>query len=247
MIDETTRVKICGIRKLEEAQAAARAGADFIGLVFVPGRPRRLELDAAKEIVAGIKQMGAGAPRVVGLFAGQPLDEVNRTVEECCLDLAQLCGQEPLDYCGNTRADVIKVVHVAGGIEINREINQTGGEAGSEPQGLQELEDLVASYTRRGHIVTLDRLVDGIPGGTGQSFNWDVAAHLSRRGHSFILAGGLTPDTVAQAIATVHPWGVDVSSGVETGGVKDPEKIRAFIRNAKGAMQEADHERGKGV
>ncbi|PKB63953.1 MAG: hypothetical protein BZY80_04700 [SAR202 cluster bacterium Io17-Chloro-G2] len=229
------KVKICGVRKLEEALVAAEAGADFIGLVFVPGRPRRLEIDDAREITAGIKNLGPVAPRVVGLFAGQPLEEVNRTVKGCGLDLAQLCGKEPLDYCGNTGADVIKVVHVAGDIDIQK----ATGEEHSARQGLLELEELVDSYTRRGHIVTLDRLVEGIPGGTGQSFNWDVAAHLSRRGHSFILAGGLTPETVAQAITAVQPWGVDVSSGVESNGVKDPEKIRAFIRNAKGASQKA--------
>ena len=229
MTNATPKVKICGIRKLEDAQTAAGAGADFIGLVFVPGRPRQLEIGDAREITAGIKKLGAGAPRVVGLFAGQPLDEVNRTIEECGLDLVQLCAQEPLDYCGNTQADVIKVVHVAGDIQIH----QDGGGAGPAQQELVDLEELVDSYTRQGHIVTLDRLVDGIPGGTGQSFNWDVAGHLSGRGNSFMLAGGLTPETVAQAIATVHPWGVDVSTGVEVNGVKDPEKIRAFIRNAK--------------
>ena len=234
------KVKICGIRKLEEAEAAAQAGADFIGLVFVPDRPRRLEMDDARKITAGIKKLGAGAPRVVGLFAGQPLDEVNRTVRECGLDLAQLCGREPLDYCGSTGADVIKVVHVAGDIEVS----QTAGKADPGPPGLRELEELVESYTGQGHIVTLDRLVDGIPGGTGQGVDWDVAAHLSRRGHSFILAGGLTPETVAQAIKTVHPWGVDVSSGVETNGVKDLDKIRAFIRNAKGETKKADSRRG---
>jgi phosphoribosylanthranilate isomerase len=244
MPNETARVKICGIRNLEDALTAAEAGANLIGLVFVPGRPRRLEIDAAREITAGIKNIGAGAPRAVGLFAGQPLDEVNRTIQECGLDLAQLCGLEPLDYCGNIRADVIKVVHVAGDIDINPEITRAARGDASAQQGLRELEGLVGSYTRRGHIVTLDRLVDGIPGGTGQSFNWDVAAHLSRGGHSFILAGGLTPDTVAQAITDVQPWGVDVSSGVETGGVKDPEKIRAFVRNAKGAMRKAGHNKG---
>jgi phosphoribosylanthranilate isomerase len=84
-----------------------------------------------------------------------------------------------------------------------------------------------------GHLVTLDRQVDGWPGGTGQSFDWDIAARLSQPGREFLLAGGLTPDNVAQAIAKVRPWGVDVSSGVETGGVKDPEKIRAFVENAR--------------
>ena len=236
MIDQTVRqtvrqtvsVKICGIRRLEEAQTAAEAGADLIGLIFVPGRPRRVEIDAAKEITAGIKKLGNGAPRVVGLFADQPLDEVNNTVRECGLDLAQLCGQESLDYCLTAQADVIKVVHVPGGIKAGTEEDE------ATRKGMDELADKVGSYTKNGHIVTLDRLVDGIPGGTGQSFDWDVAARLGEMGHAFILAGGLTPQTVAQAIDTVHPWGVDVSSGVETGGVKDPEKIRAFIRSAKG-------------
>ena len=236
MIHKATQVKICGIRKLEEAEITAQAGADYIGLVFVPGRPRRLDLDSAREITTGIKNLGADAPRVVGLFADQPLDEVNRTINDCGLDLAQLCGQEPLSYCENTEAEVIKVVHVKAGIDLNLGVE----EEGSVIRDLINLEDRVNLYTGPGHIVTLDRLVDGIPGGTGQSFNWDVAAHLSGRGHSFILAGGLTPDTVAQAIDVVQPWGVDVSSGVETGGVKDPDKIRTFIRNAKGALAQAE-------
>ena len=236
MTHKATLVKICGIRKLEEAEITAQAGADYIGLVFVPGRPRRLDLDSAREITTGIKNLGADAPRVVGLFADQPLDEVNRTINDCGLDLAQLCGQEPLSYCENTEAEVIKVVHVKAGIDLNLGVE----EEGSVIRDLINLEDRVNLYTGPGHIVTLDRLVDGIPGGTGQSFNWDVAAHLSGRGHSFILAGGLTPDTVAQAIDVVQPWGVDVSSGVETGGVKDPDKIRTFIRNAKGALAQAE-------
>ena len=90
-------------------------------------------------------------------------------------------------------------------------------------------------YCGVGHLVTLDRYVEGIQGGTGEGFDWDVAAALSQAGLPFLLAGGLTPENVAKAIVAVSPWGVDVSSGVETGGIKDHEKIRAFMRNARAA------------
>ena len=223
------KVKICGIQRLEDALVAAGAGADFVGLVFVPGRPRRVEISTAAVIVSGIKSWGDGAPRVVGLFAGQPLDEVNETIEACGLDLAQLCGSESLDYCDNTLGKVIKVVHVPN----NPALSPSSGNGDSGEPDLASLAERVRSYREGGHLVTLDRLVEGIPGGTGQGFDWDVAAELARQGHSFILAGGLSPETVGRAIGQVQPWGVDVSSGVETERVKDPEKIRAFIRNAR--------------
>ena len=214
-----TRVKICGIRTLEDAQVAAEAGADFIGLVFVPGRRRRLEIDAAREIVAGFKGSLETAPKVVGLFADQPLDEVNRTINACNLDLAQLCGAESLDYCQNTAAQVIKVLHIP------------QGQASSA--STQELADKILAHVEAGHLVTLDRLVEGLQGGTGESFDWSIAANLSRQAHNFLMAGGLSPDNVTQAVSMVRPWGVDVSSGVETGGVKDHQKIRDFIQNAR--------------
>ena len=214
-----TRVKICGIRTLEDAQVAAEAGADFIGLVFVPGRRRRLEIDAAREIVAGFKGSLETAPKVVGLFADQPLDEVNRTINACNLNLAQLCGAESLDYCRNTNAQVVKVLHIPRGQP--------------SPASTQELSDRILAHAEAGHLVTLDRLVEGLQGGTGESFDWSIAANLSRQGHNFLMAGGLSPDNVTEAVSMVRPWGVDVSSGVETGGVKDHQKIRDFIQNAR--------------
>ena len=224
------KVKICGIRRLEDAQVAADAGADFIGLVFVPGRPRRVDLPTAAAIVSGIKASGAGAsgadaPKVVGLFADQPLEEVNQTANACGLDLLQLCGNESIEYCDSADRPVIKVVHVPSGLDGT-------GLTGDEP-AWQYLVDRVKSYSEAGNLVTLDRLVEGIPGGTGESFDWGVAAKLSRQGHSFLLAGGLTPETVGRAIERVQPWGVDVSSGVEIQGVKDADKIRDFIRVAR--------------
>ena len=86
-------------------------------------------------------------------------------------------------------------------------------------------------------MITLDRLVEGLQGGTGESFDWTIAAELSQQGHSFLMAGGLSPDNVTYAVAMAHPWGVDVSSGVETDGVKDHQKIRDFIQNAKSVIK----------
>lgn len=214
-----TQVKICGIQQLDDAVVAADAGADFIGLVFVPDRHRRLDTGAAQAIVEGLRGSSETIPQVVGLFADQPLEEVNGVIEECRLDLAQLCGRESIGYCSKVRCRVIKVVHV--------DAAQSGKTA------VDALAQRIEEYRGAGHLVTLDRLVEGVQGGTGHSFDWSVAAQLARRGYSFLLAGGLSPENVARAVATVRPWGVDVSSGVETGPAKDHEKIRAFVRIAK--------------
>ena len=221
-----TRVKICGLRRLEDALVAANAGADYLGLVLVPERRRRVELDLARSIVAGLRDALDSPPQVVGLFADQSLAEVNRAIAYCGLDLAQLCGQEAhesLDYCRQVRARVIKVLHVAA----------SPHGATPEDDTPDRLTERLQTYRQAGHLVTLDRLVTGAPGGTGQRFDWNVAARLAQGGHQFLLAGGLDPDNVAGAITQVQPWGVDVSSGVETGGHQDPEKIRAFVRNAR--------------
>jgi phosphoribosylanthranilate isomerase len=216
-----TQVKICGIQRLDDAVVAADAGADFIGLVFVPERHRRLDTGAAQAIVEGLRDIGEPIPQVVGLFADQPLEEVNGIIEDCRLDLAQLCGRESLGYCSKIRCRVIKVVHV--------DAAQSGETA------VDSLAKRVEECRGAGHLVTLDRLVEGVQGGTGHSFDWSLAAQLARRGYSFLLAGGLSPENVARALATVRPWGVDVSSGVETGSAKDHAKIRAFVRMAKRA------------
>ena len=216
------KVKICGIRVLEDALVAAEAGADFIGMVFVPERHRRITPKEAKVIVDGVRNSGGPAPRIVGLFADQAIEEVAGIVEFCGLDLVQLCGKESVEYAGQTGCDVIKVVHVA----ESATANDDGG------TGTQ-----IKEFSGVGHLVTLDRYVEGIQGGTGVGFDWDVAASLSQAGHPFLLAGGLTPENVSKAITKVHPWGVDVSSGVETNGKKDPAKIRDFMHEARAASK----------
>ena len=223
---EPIKVKICGIQRPEDALVAAEAGADFVGVVFVPQRRRRLDIRAAKHIVTVLRAAAGQAPRVVGLFADQSLDDVNDIIDDCDLDLVQLCGKESPEYCGTVKAPVIKVVHV---------------DANAGPGAVDGLAARVGSYRDAGHLVTLDRLIEGVPGGTGRSFNWDVAARLSQRGFSFLLAGGLTPDNVSRAVAEVKPRGVDVSSGVEINGVKDHDKIRSFIVNARELSAFSDH------
>ena len=221
------RTKICGIQRAEDGIIASEAGADFVGLNFVPERRRRIEIAVAAEIVDELRTLIPEPPWLVGLFADQPGDEVVETIKTCALEMAQLCGQESPDYCrqvaDQTGAGIIKVLHVSASETVGQEATDGGVVA------------RITLYEHAGCLVTLDRLVEGLQGGTGQSFDWDVAAHLSQKGHGFLLAGGLTPDNVAQAVARVQPWGVDVSSGVETNGQKDPEKIRAFIQNARGA------------
>ena len=218
------KVKICSIQQPQHAVAAAEVGADYIGLIFVQGRRRMVTEERARDIISALS--GEGAPRAVGMFADQSLDEVSATVSAVGVDLAQLCSGESLDYCNSLRdrtgVEVIRVFHVPDGLV-------------DDPAALEEWATTMDKFQAAGHLITLDRMVDGLQGGTGQSFDWRVAAELSRQGKDFLLAGGLTPANIADAVASVRPWGVDVSSGVETGGVKDPDKIRAFIQNARQA------------
>ena len=220
-----TRVKICGVQRVEDAIEAARCGADFIGVVFVPGRRRRIEPSDARRIVSGLRNAWDRPPKVVGLTAGQPLEEVRRIVMESEVDMVQLCGGEDLRYAEGVGAPVIKVVHVP----LFQDLEETLAGARRE----------VRAFLERGHTVTLDRKVDGLQGGTGERFDWELARALSAEGHPFLLAGGLTPDNVGGAVSSVRPWGVDVSTGVETGGVKDHGKIRAFVSAARAAQRDA--------
>jgi phosphoribosylanthranilate isomerase len=223
-VGDATRVKICGIRRAEDAMEAARSGVDFIGVVFVPGRRRRLETSEARRIVSSLRDGADHPPKVVGLIAAQPLEDVQRIVLESGVDTVQLCGGEHLDYAERVGVPVIKVVHVP----LSEDPERT----------LDEVRREVQAFRDRGHTVTLDRKVGDLQGGTGESFDWALAKALSGEGYSFFLAGGLTPMNVHEAVRTVRPWGVDVSSGVETGGSKDPGKIRAFVGAARSAQED---------
>ena len=221
------RVKICGVRRLEDALVAAEAGADYIGMVFVPGRRRKIEPTVASEISEGLRQSSDTRPMSVGLFGDQPLTEVLETIEAAGLDGVQLCGDESIDYCRGVleHAHVIKVLHVPND---------------AAPDSIEALGREIDAYSAVGCVVTLDSDVVGLHGGTGVSFDWSVAAGLAESGRRFMLAGGLTPENVAVAVDRAKPWGVDVSSGVETNGKQDQEKIRNFIANARSGRQSVE-------
>ena len=209
-----TEFKICGMRSLEHALAAADAGASLLGFVFVPEVRRQVSVDHAKSVIRQIRELrGDACPQIVGLFANQPLREVNKMVRECELDFAQLCGDEPPDFWDNVDAWVVRQVKVDDSLSRGAAISDA----------LRQIEEAV----NRLHLTLLDKRVKGALGGTGHTFDWSIATEIARR-HPVFLAGGLAPENVRKAIDTVQPWGVDVSSGVETNGVKDISKLATF-------------------
>jgi phosphoribosylanthranilate isomerase len=207
-----TRIKICGVKTEEQAIAAAKAGADFIGLVFAPS-PRQVTPDIARRLVAAVK-INRSTSEVVGVFVNTQAGTVNRTANACLLDRVQLSGDETWEYCREIHRPIIKVTRVS---------------RNNPPEHvLKDIE--YGMRTLKGHevIILLDTNTREKYGGTGRVFDWKLARPVARQ-FPVIIAGGLTPANVAQAIKKTSPWGVDVSTGVETGGVKDMDKIRKFI------------------
>jgi len=217
-ISSSTRIKICGIGDKTHALAAVEAGADFIGLVFAPSQ-RQISPTQACEIAGAVKK-SSDAIKVVGVFVNAPSSHVNVLADFCALDWVQLSGDESWEYCREVLRPVIKAIHI-------------------DQQSPEELYAELSAGSKllpaQGFITLLDSRVEGKYGGTGESFNWNLAQEVAKR-FPAIIAGGLDPKNVAKLIKKVAPWGVDVSSGVETRGVKDIAKIRAFIE----AVRKAD-------
>ena len=225
----TTQFKIDGLRELDHALIAADSGASFIGFVFVPGVRRQVSPGHARRVIEEFRGLRDGdIPRVVGLFADQPVEEVNSIARRCGLDLVQLCGDEPPEYWEAVEVPVVKMIKVR--------------DAGDREATIDSTRRAVADVVSAGHIALLDTHREGSFGGTGHTFDWSIARAVSESG-PYMLAGGLTPENVGLAIETARPWAVDVSSGVETGGAKDPDKIRAFadeIRRARDRLIKQD-------
>ncbi len=211
-----TRIKHCGITNLDDAHRAAEAGAWALGMIFWPGSPRRCELDEAQRIAASLRRTVA----LTGVFVNASFEEIDATVQSCGLSMVQLHGDEGPAFCNEvarrTGAKVIKASRV------------------------RSKATLQAAAAFHGDFHLLDAHVEGVPGGTGQTIDWE----LVRRHHltaPVILSGGLNPDNVGAAIQTAAPFAVDAASGTESSpGVKDPDKLIAFARAVRATWAPED-------
>lgn len=206
------RVKFCGITNLEDAEAAVELGAWAIGLNHWEGSPRRVEPEVASEIAAAVRRR----IELVGIFVNAPLDEIARAVEDEHLTMVQLHGDEGLQFCNEvarrTGAKIIKALRV------------------------RSSADIAAARAFRTDFHLFDAYSPAGPGGTGESFDWELVRNRATNVPA-ILAGGLRPENVAEAIAVARPYAVDVASGVERSpGRKDHNLMADFIRRARAAV-----------
>jgi len=198
------KVKICGITRLQDALDACDLGADILGFNFVPGSPRYLNPYAAREIISALPPFVTR----VGIFADEESSVLEDMAQFLNLDALQLHGSEDAHYCRKVKRPVVKAVRV------------------SSPADLEGLDEYAVS------AYLLDARVDGVLGGSGQTFPWEMAKDFCRSRKVFV-AGGLTPENVGDAVRTLAPYGVDTASGVETQpGIKDPALVERFIRAA---------------
>jgi phosphoribosylanthranilate isomerase len=201
------RVKVCGVTTLEDAKACVEAGVDAIGLNFWSGSVRRCELTTAREIVREL----AGRALFVGVFVDADESEIVRTLESTGIACVQLHGAEPPELVARFLPHAYKAVRVRGSAAVE-EVRRYPGE-----------------------YVLLDAYVKGLPGGTGETFDWAIAREVASE-RKLTLAGGLTPENVADAVREVQPFCVDTASGVESApGIKDHVRVRAFVERARGA------------
>ena len=203
-----TRVKICGITRVEDAATVVSAGADAIGLNFYPGSPRFITAEVAKAIIEVVPAMVT----VVGLFVNADADEVRRLCAELELDVLQFHGDEDNAFCDSFGRSWMKAIRVADSTDVKAEIGRFPGAS----------------------ALLLDAYRRGVPGGTGEVFDWDKVP--AGTGRPLVLAGGLNSGNVALAIDTVKPFAVDVSGGVESEpGIKDAAQVAEFVEAVQGA------------
>jgi phosphoribosylanthranilate isomerase len=214
-----TFIKICGINNEEQALATAEAGADFIGVVFAES-PRQVTPAIAAKIVSSLKKSRAKA-RIVGVFVNTPAPTARKIADSCHLDWIQVSGDETWEYCLELARPVIKVIRVSQNYRPE--------------QACADLAYGTKLLAGQKHIFLLDSNAKEKYGGTGMTFDWNLARPIAEI-FPVLIAGGLSPGNVGRAIKLIKPWGVDVSTGVETKGVKDMRKVIKFIQ----AVRKAD-------
>jgi len=198
-----TKIKICGIKTVNDALAAIDLGADLIGFNFYPKSPRYVEVGMCRNIMSVVRQDGRA--KSVGVFVNASVGEILATMDTCGLSLAQLHGDETVAM-----------------------LSQLDGKGFKAFRGISENVDGFARSESPAFLV--DASVKGLYGGSGVTADWDGAAELAKK-YPLLLAGGLTPENVAEAVRRVKPWGVDVASGVESApGEKDANKMKAFVQ-----------------
>ena len=205
-----TRIKICGITRPEDARAVADSGADAIGLVFYSRSPRAVDIDRAAEIVAALPPFVSS----VALFVDASANHIERVLRDVPVDMIQFHGEESPGFCRQFGRPWMKALRVRAGLDIP---------------------SLCEQYAE-GRAILLDAWKDGVPGGTGLQFDWALAP--AALGLPVVLAGGINEHNVARAVATVCPYAVDVSGGVESSpGIKDAVKIADFVAAVRAADQ----------
>jgi len=217
------KIKICGITSLEDAVFARNAGADFLGFILYERSPRYIEPEKIKEIILGLKSSD-NRPILVGVFVNDSAESIASILDFCGLDLAQLSGDEPPEFIIQTSSPIY-------GRSFKGIQPQSSSEATAEAARFQP-----PVPTQDQPALLIDAYHKTLRGGTGHQADWQIAAELSRLVPQLMLAGGLNPSNVGPAVEIVRPFAVDVSSGVEVKpGIKDPDKVRAFIQAAKSA------------
>ena len=221
----SVRVKICGLTTLDDALVAASAGADYLGFILWPGSKRAVTAQGVARIVAALRSR-PGCPLLVGVFVNEEPGRAAVLLEICGLDLAQLSGEEPPAHVGDPASPLYGRAYKA-----------------LRPSSLAEAEAEAEWYAPPEPAgdrpaLLLDSYHPVLRGGTGETGDWTLAAAMATQEPRLMLAGGLTPDNVAEAVRQVRPFAVDVARGVEGApGQKDAAKVRAFIHKAKEAAR----------
>jgi phosphoribosylanthranilate isomerase len=219
--ERNTKVKICGLTNIEDAISAVKAGADLLGFIFYPASKRSIKREDALQIVSEIRS-GSVTPLLVGVFVNENVDIIAQTLNYCHLDLAQLSGDEIPALIGDVSSPIYSRSYKA-----IRPTSISEAEAESEwylpPEPVENHPTLL-----------VDTYHPKLHGGTGQTGNWELASRVARTTNGLMLAGGLNPLNVGNAIHSVKPYAVDVASGVENSpGKKDHNMVRAFVKAAK--------------